>query len=77
MPADAEALPQCGGTAALTNAGECVRRARLAISPAPLSGHQATLAQENPLIGLPDFFGPPLNTALLNIDVRLARSGSV
>jgi len=42
------------------NAGECIRRPRLVIFLSPVSGHPAAVRQENPLIELSDFPGPPL-----------------
>jgi hypothetical protein len=61
LPADDGIL---AANAILTfNAGECVRRARLVMIPAPLSGHQAALARGSPLIGLSDYSGPPLTAS--------------
>jgi hypothetical protein len=41
-------------------AGECVRRARLVIVLAPVSGTQTAVRRECPLIELSNFPGPPL-----------------
>src|ERR1700761_3248522 len=54
--------PLIAAIATLTlNAGECVRRVRLVIFLAPLSSHQAAMAQENALIALSNFVRPPLS----------------